>query len=209
MADVLNTSLRENLGKRESRRLRAKGEIPAELYGHGQPNTHLSLSATQVRAAVQHGAHLIELQGAVSESALIKEVQWDAFGYEVVHLDLTRVSAEETVEVTLHVELKGTAPGVKAGGVIQHVLHDVKILCPAGLIPDKLEAKVGNLQVGDHLTAGQLELPKGATLITDADQAVVHCVVPQAQDELAAGAGETIEPELIRKAKDSDEEESE
>ena len=103
MADVLNTSLRENLGKRESRRLRAKGEIPAELYGHGQPNTHLSLSATQVRAAVQHGAHLIELQGAVSESALIKEVQWDAFGYEVVHLDLTRGSAEETVEVTLHV----------------------------------------------------------------------------------------------------------
>lgn len=210
MADVLNTSLRENMGKRESRRLRAKGEIPAELYGHGQPNTHLSLAAVEVRAAVKHGAHLIELKGAVSESALIKEVQWDAFGHEVLHIDLARVSAEETVEVTLHVEIRGTAPGTKSGGVLQHVLHDVKIMCPAGLIPDKLEAKVGALEVGGHLTAGELELPKGASLITPADQVIVHCVVPQAQDELAAEAtGEAIEPELIRKPKESDEDESE
>lgn len=208
MADVLNTTLRQVFGRQETKRLRHRGDVPAELYGHGQPNTHLVLPANEVRAAVRHGAHLVELKGAVNESALIKEVQWDPFGSEVLHIDLTRVSAEETVEVTLHVELRGTAPGTKSGGILQHVLHDVKIMCPAGLIPDKLELKIGGLQVDSHITAGELELPKGASLITDPDQVVVLCSQPVTEEE-AGAPGETAEPELIRKGKEGEEGEAE
>lgn len=205
MADVLNAVLRKALGRQECKRMRQRGEIPAELYGHGQPNAHLVLPAAEVYAAVRHGAHLVELKGAVNESALIKEVQWDPYGAEVFHLDLARVSAEETVEVTLHVELRGTAPGTKEGGILQHILYDVKISCPAGLIPDKLEAKVGNLRVGDHLSASQLELPVGASLITGPDQVVVQCVLPQMQEEAApVPAAEVAEPELIRKPKEEE-----
>jgi large subunit ribosomal protein L25 len=204
MADVLNTALRQSFGTQESRRIRQRGEIPAELYGHGEPNAHLLLPKLEVHAAVRHGAHLVELKGAVNESALIKDVQWDPFGTEVLHLDLTRVSAEETVEVVLHLELKGTAPGLKEGGVLQVVLHDIKILCPAGLIPDKLEIKVGNLHVGGHITAGELELPAGASLVTAADQVLVQCIEPEAQEDLAAVPAEVNEPELIRKPKEEE-----
>ena len=207
MADVLNTTLRDTFGTQRSRRLRRRGEVPADLYGHGEPNAHLLLPKLEVNAAVRHGAHLVELKGAVNESALIKEVQWDPFGTEVLHLDLARVSAEETVEVVLHLEVKGTAPGTKEGGILQVVLHDIRILCPAGLIPDKLEVKVGNLHVGGHITAGELELPKGASLVTGEDQVLVQCVLPQVEDDAAAvPAAETNEPELIRKAKEDAEE---
>ena len=86
--------------------MRGRGEIPAELYGHGEPNAHLVLPMLEVQSAIRRGTHLVELKGAVNESALIKEVQWDPFGSIVLHLDLARVSVEETVEVVLHVELR-------------------------------------------------------------------------------------------------------
>ena len=123
MAESLNTTNRDLLGKRDSRRLRVGGMIPAELYGHGQANVHLSIPRTEIQSAVRHGAHLVELKGAVTESALIRNVQWDPFGTDVIHIDLARVSAEEQVEVTLAVELRGTAAGLKEGGIVQHVLQ--------------------------------------------------------------------------------------
>jgi large subunit ribosomal protein L25 len=210
MAESLNTTNRELLGKRDSRRLRNGGMIPAELYGHGQSNVHLSIPRVEVQTAVRHGAHLVELKGAVNESALIRNVQWDPYGTDVIHIDLARVSAEEAVEVTLPVELRGTAAGTKEGGVIQHVLHDVKILCPAALIPDKLEARITNLKVGEHFTAGQLELPAGASLLTSPDQIIALCAMPIAEADTEAVPAEPAEPELIgRKPKDEEEGEEE
>lgn len=205
MADVLNTALRESLGKRETRRLRRSGSIPAELYGHGERNVHLSIPLAEVQTALRHGAHLVELKGAVAESALIRQVQWDAFGTDLLHVDLTRVSAEEQVEVTVKVELRGTAAGSKEGGAVQHVLHDVRILCPAALIPDKLEARISQLKIDDHFTAGQLELPAGATLLTSPEQIIASCNPPAVEAGAEAVPTEVNEPELIgRKAKEEE-----
>jgi large subunit ribosomal protein L25 len=207
MAEVLNSALRESLGRRESRRLRRSGHIPVELYGHGKANVHLSVPLLELQTAIRHGAHLIELTGAVAESALIRDVQWDPLGVDLLHVDLARVSAEEAVEVTVAVELRGTAAGTKEGGVVQHVLHDVRILCPAGLIPDKLEARISQLQVNQHFTAGQLELPTGAKLLTSPDQIIATCNTPMVQaDEAAVPAADVSEPELIgRKPKEEEE----
>ncbi|MGE0757405.1 MAG: 50S ribosomal protein L25 [Pirellulaceae bacterium] len=207
MAEVLNTTERSSLGKHETRRLRRSGLVPAELYGHGEANVHLSVPRAELQAALRHGAHLVELQGAVKESALIRAVQWDPFGMDVLHIDLTRVSAEEAVEVTITVELRGTAAGAKDGGVVQHVLHEVRITCPAGKIPDKLEARISQLNVGDHFLASQLELPAGASLLTSPDQIVAVCSAPSDQAEAEGVPAEVSEPELIgRKAKDEEEE---
>jgi large subunit ribosomal protein L25 len=208
MPETLNTTLRETLGKHETRRLRKRGCIPAELYGHGESNVHLSLPVSELQTAVRHGAHLVELRGAVNESALIRDVQWDPFGMELLHVDLARVSAEETVEVTLPVELRGTAAGTKEGGIVQQVLHDVRIACPAALIPDKLEARIAALKVNEHFTAGQLELPAGAQLLTSPDQIIAICSTPIVQAEAEAVPVEVSEPELIGR-KPKEEEESE
>ena len=99
MADTLNVTKRQQQGSANCRRLRRAGQIPANLYGHGQENVNLALATDDLMGVLRHGGRMVQLAGDVSESALIREVQWDAFGSEVLHVDLTRVSAGELVEV--------------------------------------------------------------------------------------------------------------
>ncbi len=154
MTDVLNVSVRDELGSGPVRRLRRAGRIPAILYGHGEANVNLSIPTAEIKAALRHGSKLVDLQGGVNEKALIRIVQWDCYGSDVLHLDLTRVSEQERVEVTVSLELKGEAPGSKEGGIVDHHLFDVEIECPAGEIPDKLVASIKNLHLGQSLDLG-------------------------------------------------------
>jgi large subunit ribosomal protein L25 len=206
MAEVLNVQQREPKGKRDARRLRASGVVPANLYGHGEKNLSLGIKADEVRAAVRHGARVVDLQGAVKEKAFIRELQWDTFGTEVLHLDLTRVSVDERLTVTVPVELRGQAEGLKEGGVVEMVVHEVEIECLAIEIPEKLHLRVNNLKLGDSLMASAIELPSGVKLVSDPDELVVHCVRAVTEEELEAGAAEGAEPEVIgRKAEDEEE----
>jgi large subunit ribosomal protein L25 len=203
--DVLNVQRRDTRGKRNAKRMRGAGKIPAVLYGHKQETIALALSTEEVETALRHNAHLFELKGGVAESALIKEVQWDAFGSRILHLDLTRVDMTEAVQVTLEVVLRGIAPGTKQGGVVEHQIRRLEIECPANVIPENLVININHLEVDQTITVGQLELPKGAVLRMDAESVVCTCVVPAVEDEDAEAAGEgvTAEPEVIgRKAED-------
>ncbi len=207
MAEQLNVKTRENFGKRNNRRLRRGGGIPAILYGHGEANVSLSLSREELEAAIRRGSKMVQLEGDVSETALIRQLQWDAFGIEVLHVDLGRVSATEKVETTVPVELRGEAPGAKSGGLVEHLIHSVLLECPAASIPDKLTVNINSLQLDESLKISAIELPEGARLLVDADALVVQCVAPAvvAEEEEAA---ETAEPEVIgRKAEDEEEEE--
>jgi large subunit ribosomal protein L25 len=207
MADVLNVSIRKGLGKRESRRLRDEGRTPAVLYGHGLENVNLSVCSHELAATVRHGAKLVEVRGDVSDSALIKDVQWNTFGTAVLHVDLTRVSAEEAVDVTVAVSLVGEAPGVKQGGIVEHFLHEIEIRCPAGKLPDRFAVRVNELNLGETILAKDIVLPEGAELLSDPDAVVATCQTPQAEIEEVAGASEGAEPELIRRKEEEEESE--
>ena len=127
MAQQIPAELRQPGGKRSNRRLRAMGRVPAVLYGHKMSNVCLALPADALAAAIRHSTRLIQLTGAVNEQAFIKELQWDTWGKEILHVDLTRVSAHERVQAEVPVVLRGDAPGVKAGGrLVQHI-HSVEI----------------------------------------------------------------------------------
>lgn len=205
MRETLNVQLRSSLGKKNNRRLRRSGQVPAVLYGHGQESVSLSISTSAIEGALRHHSRLVDLAGAANESALISDVQWDTFGLEVLHVDFTRASADERIEVEVSVELKGQAVGVKEGGVIEQVLREVQIECPAGSIPEKLVLNIADLALGGSLTCAALKLPEGATLLTDADEMIVHCVTPREEGEEAA-VGEGAEPELIGGKKEGEEE---
>jgi large subunit ribosomal protein L25 len=208
MAEVLNVEKREPHGKRQARRLRASGVVPANLYGHGQENVALALRADEVRAMVRHGARVVDLQGAVAEKAFIRDLQWDTYGTRVLHLDLTRVSADERLQVKVAIELRGTAAGAKEGGLVEQVVHDVDIECLAVEIPEKLFLRITDLKLDGSLTASAIELPPGAILVSDPDELVVHCVQPAAEEEGEPAAGEGAEPEVIgRKAGEEGDEE--
>jgi len=206
MAEVLNVNARENTGKKNNQRLRKSSMIPAILYGHGEKNVNLAVKSDDMAAVLRHHTRVVELKGAVQEKALIRDMQWDVFGIDVLHVDLTRVSEHERVTVQVPVELRGEAPGVKEGGALELVVHEVEIECEAESIPEKLEINVKELHLGGEITAGDVPLPAGVTLITESDVLLVHCVKPKAMAELAEGA--VAEPEIIGR-KPGDEEEAE
>lgn len=208
MAEVLNVADRINRGTRTARRERREGRIPAVLYGHGQATVSLTITAEELKTALRHGGRLVELRGAANETALIRELQWDIYGLDVLHVDFARVSADERIEVTVSIELRGECPGVKEGGVLQQPLHEVQIECPAVAIPDKLILRVSNLSLGGELTAGDLALPEGVTLLTAADEVAAQCVVPSEEAESEAPV-EGAEPELIGRKAGAEEEEEE
>lgn len=203
----LNVQLRPLRGKLNARRLRRAGSIPAVLYGHGKETVALSVSAEQLDAAVRHGARLVNLIGAVREQAFVREVQWDTWGTHILHVDLTRVSEHEKVEVQVAVELRGESPGVKEGGVIEQHLHQVTIECEVASIPEKLLVNINHLKLGDTITVSGLELPPTARVLGDPDAIVVACVVPAAEvEEEAVPAEGAAEPEVIgRKAEEEEE----
>lgn len=201
MPEVFHVSVRNETGTRNMRRLRRAGKVPAVLYGHGQASVNLALGADEVKSMIRHGARVVDLEGAVAEKAFVSELQWDAFGREVLHVDLARVSLDERVTVEVSVELKGLSEGAAAGGVVDHVTHTVEVECPVVAIPSKVVLRINGLKLDGHLNADSIELPEGVTLVTDADTVIVTCAKPKAEAELGAAGGEGAEPEVIgRKA---------
>jgi len=203
MSEELNVKIREGRGSIQTRKLRRAGRIPGVVYGHGQPPVSVDLSAEEVTAVVRHGAKVVDLKGALSEKALIKALQWDIYGLDVLHVDLNRVNADERVTVELVVELRGSAPGLKEGGVVAHLLHAVEAECSVIAIPDKLQLNINHLKLGESLTVANLDVPAGVKILTDAEEVVAQCVEPTEESDEAGDGG--AEPELIgRKPSDED-----
>ncbi|MCG8586301.1 MAG: 50S ribosomal protein L25 [Pirellulales bacterium] len=206
MSDAITVKDRQSVGKRNNRRMRAAGEVPAVLYGHGADNVNLSVATDAIVSALRHGTKMVDLTGAVRESALISDVQWDTFGRDVLHVDLVRVSKDERIEVEVALETRGVAPGVSEGGTVEVLLHALTIECPAGSIPENLEININELALGGSIDAEAIELPAGAKLITDAATTVVQCIeVAEVDEEEEVGAAATAEPEVIGRAPDEEE----
>ena len=207
MAETLNVKMRDTRGTSNARRMRRQGSIPAVLYGHGEASHSLTVGADEMAVVVRHGGRVVELGGALSEKAFIRDVQWDTHGLELLHVDFTRISEHERVEVKVAVEVRGQAAGVKEGGIVEHFVHEIEIECEALSIPDRIEVNINDLTIGNSVTAGDLQLPSGAKLISDAEAVVVQCVEARAEEgeEEAGVAPGAAEPEVIgRKAEEEE-----
>lgn len=197
--EVLEVKFREETGKRRNRRLREAGCVPATLYGHKKDPQTLCVPEDQLNAVLRHGGHIVELQGDVSERALLKEIQWDVWGQQVLHVDLTRVAAHEKVHVSLQLHLRGEAEGVKQGGVVEQMVHEVELECEATSVPELVEVRIADLEMGKNLTVADIELPAGVKILLPGDTPVVQCVEKREVQE--EESGEAAEPEVIAKKK--------
>ena len=162
MALQLAVESRDTQGKHRNRRLRQSGKIPGILYGHGLECVPLSVAADVLTAAIRHGSRLVSLTGAVNESAFIRDLQWDTWGTHIVHVDFTRISEHEIVEVRVPVELRGESPGVREGGVVVQHIHEVEIACPASVIPEKLAVNINHLMLEQSILLGSLDVARGS-----------------------------------------------
>lgn len=195
------------------RRLRTEGEVPAVVYGGQKSPSVLAVSNKELQALLKtHGANvLVNLKlDSQAETVLVKEVQRDILTRSFIHIDFQRISMTEKIEVSVPVHVKGEAPGVKlSGGILEHILRELRVRCLPADIPAALEADVSALQLNQGLRVKDIPLPKGLEVITEAEQLVVNIVAPTVLEETpapgAAAAAGPAEPEVIAKGKKPEE----
>jgi large subunit ribosomal protein L25 len=208
MADsvTLATQKRQPDGSAEARRLRRRGLIPAVLYGHKEETVALAISQEEFDTILRRHTRVVDLEHeGKKQKALIREVQWDHLGQDVLHVDFARVAADERIKIDVRIELRGTAPGTTGGGVLDQPLHTLHIECLAISVPESIRVNIGELQIDQAIYVRDLKLPEGVAVLNDPDAIVVHVTAPVAEPEVAAAAAapaaETAEPEVIGRAK--------
>src|SRR2546421_7986079 len=195
---------RSELGSRANKRLRDAGFLPGVIYGHKEAVVPITLPKKDVVNHLTRGTHLFEvgLDGK-KETVLVKEVQYDHLGADVLHVDFARVSLDEKVEVSVPLELKGEPKGEADGGVLQQILSQLEVECLVTDIPEIIRHNVSEMKLNDVLHIKELQLPPGVRVLQDEDLivATVREIVEEAPTEaVEAGAAE---PEVIgRKAEE-------
>lgn len=205
---------RTEKGTRACRKLRQSGEIPANLYGAKQvdgktqhENVPLAVSAYDVMQLIQRHQTVAEVSfGGRKELVQINEIQRDAFGDNVVHLDLHMIDVNKPIWGEVELVFKGDAKGVKSGGRLLVEMHALEVECLPANMPKEILVRVDDLDMHQGLHVRELTLPEGVTAVSPADLLVVH-VAPQGSDEVAAlpTEGAAAEPEVISKGKKEEE----
>lgn len=201
---TLKVTRRGELGTHRVQRLRASGMVPAIIYGHKEDPVPVSVDSLALADAIHQRARLLELDlEGKPQNVLIKQVQYDALGSTILHVDLTRVSLDERVEVTVPLLLRGKLAATEEGGVITQLVPNIHIECLVTAIPEDIRFSVAALKIGDSVKASQLTLPPGAKLLVDGETLV--CTVSLVLEvEVAAPAAEAgaAEPEVIGEKKE-------
>jgi large subunit ribosomal protein L25 len=200
----LPVETRAKLGTTSAHALRAAGKIPAVLYGHGALAEHLAFDAHTFEELLHHSGRNVIVTLTDGErkrqTALVREIQFHPLSRRVLHADLQRVSADETVGARLAIVTVGVADGVRNFGAVMDVItHEIEIEGPASSIPEQLEVDVTELGVHQHVSAGDIPLPAGFKLLTPPETIVVTIEQSRTAHELeeAAPGEEIAEPEVI------------
>lgn len=167
----VTAELRTGFGKGFARRLRANGQIPAVIYGHGTDPVHVALPGHQVTLIIRRANALLELDiEGRAELALVKDVQKDPVHQIIEHIDLLVVKKGEKVSIELPIVVVGEA---FAGTIVQLENTHLAVEAEATHIPENVEVSVEGLEEGAHITAADVKLPKGVTLDADPELLIV------------------------------------
>lgn len=198
---VLKAEIRENVGSTYARKVREQGQVPATIYGHKQEPVAVSVNAHNFAVGLHHGHRLIDLKlGRKKETVIVKDVQYDHLGKNIIHTDFMRVGAAEKVIVTVPIELKGTAKGTHEGGIVEEHADHLEIECKVTQMPESIVVPVKELGIGEHIFANDIELPEGVRLVSEPKTLVVSCsLVAAAKTTEEVEAEEPIVPEVIGK----------
>jgi len=186
--DKVATEVRESFGKGAARKIRAVGKIPAVIYGHGTEPQHVTLPAHQMGLILRKSNALLDLDIAgKSQLVLVKDVQKDPVRQIIEHIDLIVVRKGEKVQVEVSIHVEGESFG---GTLVDQGLHTLLLEAEATHIPTHVVVNVEGFEDGAEVFAKDIELPKGSSLLTDADALViaVHTQAAAKADETAAVA---------------------
>jgi large subunit ribosomal protein L25 len=218
----LSAKPRTETGKGVNRKLRAAGEVPGVIYGHGREPQALTVNAREFnrlaeRIRITSTVIELALDGKVAKT-LIRELQRNPLDRQVLHVDFQELVAGEKVTVSVPLRFTGSAKGVKEGGILEEVMHQLSIRVDPANIPDHIDVDVTELTIGHGLHVSDVKLPEGVEVMDNPANSVATVVAPKAEEEVApavtaegvaAAPDAAAEPELIRKPKPDDEGEGE
>ncbi|MBB3136770.1 large subunit ribosomal protein L25 [Rhizobium pisi] len=192
----LKAEARERVGKGSARELRRNGLIPAVIYGDKQAPISIALNTNEVTKRIHAGGFMttvatIEVDGK-KHKVLPKDYQLDPVRDFTLHVDFLRVSGntQVTVEIPVHFINEEKSPGIKVGGVLNIVRHEVEVHCPADAIPEFFNVDLNGKKIGDSIHISEVTLPKGVTPVIDRDFTIATIIAPAGGiDEAAAEGG--------------------
>jgi len=182
MERKLLATKRDAAGKGAARKARAAGRVPGVVYGHGMEPVAVDVDARELFHILHTDAGsnvLIDLRvGGERHLTLPREIQRDHIRGQFLHVDFLAVRRDEKIAVSVPVELVGESHGVKEGGVIEHHLWEVRAECLPTDVPDRIEADISGLGIGDALRVGDLKVPGDVTILSEAEETIVSVVPP-------------------------------
>lgn len=210
----LDTEARGQNTKGGMKNLRGSGKIPAIFYGDKE-NVSVTVDTKKFKSLLSSAGRnaIIDLMFAdkTSRKVLIKDIQRNVVTRDIIHIDFYQVSMKKKIEIAIPIVLEGESPGVKAGGVLDHTIRELKVKCLPTDIPEKIMVNVSNLEIGHSISVKDLMLSEKIEVLVSPEQLVVNIVPPTILEEVVPGAlaeGES-EPEVIGKGKKEDEEAAE
>ncbi len=212
---TLQAERREKKGTRYAKRERNVGKLPCVLYGQGKDPAHLSLDHKEALRFFESGERVFNIElteESKTQTVLLKDLQFDYLGTNVVHCDLMRVNLDDIVEANVHLHLVGEAKGLRAAGaVLVQKMNEIPVTCRVSDIPEEIRLDISDLGADEHMTAGEITLPDGLTLDCDPETVVVLIdVKAETEDEGTEGeaiTAEGSEPEVIKPKKDEGDDE--
>ena len=209
----LTAEPRESTGRSAIRKLKARGIVPAIVYGGKDKPQPLQVSRRDISLMLSHASGeniLVELEVAGEKSsrmAMIQEIQHSPVGGDVLHVDFHAVSMDEKIEADVPLEPSGMPNGVKNfGGLLEQSLRALEVECLPRDLPDKITVDVSSLNIGDSIHVRDIQLPSGVAAKTPLDLTAFSVVAPSVEEEpVAAVAEETAGPEVIKEKKEEGE----
>lgn len=187
---TITATKRERTGTRYAQRLRAAGQLPAVVYGHGVDPLAISVDEKTTLSHLTDGAHVIELdiEGESKETCLIKDLQFGWLGDNVIHLDLTRVNLEEVVTVNVKLVFVGTPESSKkTGSILVHEINELEVTCKVRDIPEEIIVHLEDMQ--ESFCVSELDMPNGVDAVAEPTAMVCHIVFKAEEiEEPAEGA---------------------
>lgn len=187
--ETLKAAPRSDFGSRTSRRLRREGLVPGVVYSGGAESRAFQAPEREIRNVLAEGAALfdLEIEGGKSVPVVVKEQQHHPVRGSLQHIDLQEVRLDEAIQADVVIELEGadSAPGVKGGGVLEHVTREVTVEALPTEIPDRIVADVSAMEINDTLQLSTLAVPEGVTLVADDPEEVTIATLspPRVEEE--------------------------
>lgn len=181
--------VRESLGKKATKAVRAAGEVPAVLYGSGDP-VHFSVKPLDIRSLIYTPEFkLAELTvGGKTLKAIVKDTQFDPVTDELTHLDFLALQDGHPIKVAVPVAFEGTSPGVRAGGKLQQAVRYIKLKTTPDKLVDRITMDISNLELGASIRIRDIEPQEGVEIINPGGQPVATVIVPRAMRSAATAA---------------------